>query len=467
MEALRPEDPVWVGKYRILERLGSGGMGHVYLAQSPGGRRVAVKVIRSELAEAQDFRARFAREVSAARKVSGAFTAPVIDANPDASLPWLVTAYVEGASLADAVSTQGPMPADKVAELAAGLAEGLDAIHSCGIVHRDLKPSNVLLASDGPRIIDFGIARAADTTWRTGTAHVIGSPGFMSPEQAEGGECGPPSDVFSLGAVLAYAATGEGPFGNGPPEVLLYRVVHSQPATDRIPAKLRPMIESCLVKNPRQRPTPVELIAHSELLRSPARQPSSESPFNHAETISRTVAMPVNSFIKAQHKPGAVNRRRSASRRWLAAFAAVVLAGAVAAGFILTSGSRTPPAAASTSGTGPAPVVRAFFAAINQHDWQRVWSLGGRYLNRRPPYNTLSGMISGYRCTVDDEVVKLSVHGQTASGTFVAHDANRGISTQQTFSFTYIVSNGAIRSGSQKLVTGQAPPGCATGAPVS
>jgi serine/threonine protein kinase len=197
----------------LLARLGSGGMGRVYLGQSPGGRLVAVKLIRSELAESAQFRQRFAREVAAARTVGAMFTAPVVDADPDAPEPWLVTAYIDGLSLADAVASHGPLPVTSVLYLAAGLAEGLSAIHAAGLVHRDLKPSNVLLAGDGPRIIDFGISRAVDATGLTMSGLVVGSPGFMSPEQAEGREVGPASDVFSLGALLAFSATGAGPFG--------------------------------------------------------------------------------------------------------------------------------------------------------------------------------------------------------------------------------------------------------------
>jgi serine/threonine protein kinase len=222
---------------------------------------VAVKAIRAELAENADFRVRFAREVTAARQVSGFFTAAVVDADLDGPVPWLATSYVPGSSLADAVSQSGPLPPAQVRELAAGLAEGLVAIHAAGVVHRDLKPSNVILAEDGPRILDFGISRAMEASALTQTGTVVGSPGFMSPEQAEGGEVGPPSDVFSLGAVLAFAATGEGPFGAGSTAALLYRVVHNPPGTTGIPAEIRPLIERCLDKDPHHRPTAAQLLA--------------------------------------------------------------------------------------------------------------------------------------------------------------------------------------------------------------
>jgi serine/threonine protein kinase len=258
---LRAGDPQLVGSYRLVGRLGSGGMGKVYLGRSAAGRLVAVKVIRDDLAEDPEFRARFRREIAAARKVSGLFTAPVVDADPDAPVPFLVTAYIAGLSLADAVSRHGPWPAESVLALAAGLAEGLKSIHSVGVVHRDLKPSNVLLVQDGPRVIDFGICRAAEASTVTRAGLAFGSPGFMSPEQAEGGLVGPASDVFSLGAVLAFAAAGEGPFGAGSTAALVYRVVHSPPNLDRVPVPARLLIGRCLAKDAGQRPSPGELLA--------------------------------------------------------------------------------------------------------------------------------------------------------------------------------------------------------------
>jgi len=237
-------------------------MGQVFLGRSPGGRPVAVKVIRSELLAGQaGFRRRFAQEVASARRVNALFTAPVVDADPDGDMPWLVTAYVPGPSLADAVTDHGPMRADVVRALAAGLAEGLAAIHAAGVVHRDLKPSNVLLAGDGPRIIDFGISRAVEASALTGTGLVIGSPPFMSPEQADGRDAGPPSDIFSLGSVLTFAATGSGPFRGGTVLALLYQVVHAEPAISGLPPELRPLVERCLAKDPLSRPTPGQIVA--------------------------------------------------------------------------------------------------------------------------------------------------------------------------------------------------------------
>jgi serine/threonine protein kinase len=262
VQELQRGDPQRVGPYRLVGRLGSGGMGRVFLGRSAGGRLVAVKLIHEGLAADPHFRARFGREVAAASQVGGLFTALVIDADAEGPTPWLATAYVAGPSLSDAVSTSGPLPPASVLSLAAGLAEGLGAIHAVGLVHRDLKPSNVLLAEDGPRVIDFGISRAAEASALTRTGSVIGSPGFMSPEQAEGSdEIGPASDMFSLGAVLVYAATAVPPFGTGSTAALVFRVVFKPPMLDGVPWQVRPIAERCLDKDPAKRPTPAELLA--------------------------------------------------------------------------------------------------------------------------------------------------------------------------------------------------------------
>jgi eukaryotic-like serine/threonine-protein kinase len=263
VQELRPGDPRVIGPYRLLGQLGGGGMGRVFLGVSAGGRPVAVKVIRPELVADPEFRTRFRREVAAARTVSGLFTALVVDADTEAPAPWLATAYVAGPSLAQAVRDSGPLSADSVLALAVGLAESLAAIHAVGVVHRDLKPSNVLLAEDGPRVIDFGISWAIEATSLTNAGFVVGSPGFMSPEQAEGGIVGPPSDMFSLGAVLAFSATGEGPFGGGSTAALVYRVVHSSPDLSRLPSQVRPLVERCLAKDPSQRPAAVDFLAQA------------------------------------------------------------------------------------------------------------------------------------------------------------------------------------------------------------
>lgn len=283
---LRSTDPVSVGPYRVLGRLGAGGMGQVYLARSQGNRLVAVKLIRSELAEESGFRARFAREIAAARNVGGLYTAAVIDADPGAERPWMATAYVQGPALAEAVQEGGPLAVKTVLALAAGLAEALAAIHRAGVVHRDLKPSNVLLATDGPRVIDFGISQAMDRSVLTETGAVLGSPGFMSPEQAKGQRgVGQPTDVFSLGAVLAFASTGVGPFGSGGTPAMLYRVVNEEPDLAQVPTRLRPLIARCLAKNPASRPAAAEVL---ELLGDETDPPTGEwLPQTVADAIGR------------------------------------------------------------------------------------------------------------------------------------------------------------------------------------
>ncbi|BAJ28293.1 MULTISPECIES: serine/threonine-protein kinase [Kitasatospora] len=276
-EPLDRTDPESVGPYHLLARLGVGGMGRVYLARSAGGRTVAVKVVRADLAGDADFRERFRREVSAAQSVGGTFTAPVVDADRDGPSPWLATAYVLGPALDDAVRAHGPLPVGAVRTLGVGLAQALAAIHAAGLVHRDLKPSNVLLAADGPRVIDFGIARALDGDRMTSTGVVVGSPGFMSPEQAAGRRLGPAGDVFSLGSVLVYAATGHGPFdqaedGGAPSAAsLLYRVVHDRPDLSGLPEPLLAAVTACLAKDPGDRPTPAELGALLDEPVAPAR----------------------------------------------------------------------------------------------------------------------------------------------------------------------------------------------------
>ena len=255
---LWPDDPQVIGPYRLYGELGCGGMGRVFLGLSADGQPVAVKVIRAELAADREFRTRFRQEVAAARKVSGRFTAQVVDADPDGPVPWLATAYVAGPSLAEAVNDHGPLPVDKVLWLAAGLAESLIAIHAAGVVHRDLKPSNVLLAEDGPRVIDFGLSQAA---WESSIPGAdFGSPGFMSPEHALGQVVGPPSDIFSLGAVLTFGATGQRPFGSGSSATLIYRLVNSPAVLDAIPTELQGLLGSCLAKHPDDRPTASDLL---------------------------------------------------------------------------------------------------------------------------------------------------------------------------------------------------------------
>ncbi|MGW3667103.1 serine/threonine-protein kinase [Streptomyces sp. NPDC005141] len=260
MQPLGVDEPTVVGPYRLLGRLGSGGMGRVYLGRSAGGRTVAVKIVHPHFALDEEFRARFRREVDAARRVGGAWTAPVLDADPEAPVPWVATGYAAGPSLTSAVADGGPLPVHSARVLGAGLAEALAAVHALGLVHRDVKPSNVLLTLDGPLLIDFGIARATDgTASLTSTGVSVGSPGYMSPEQILGKGVTGAADVFSLGAVLAYAATGEPPFPGDSSASLLYKVVHEEPRLDSLEGELRELVAACLAKEPAARPTPGEV----------------------------------------------------------------------------------------------------------------------------------------------------------------------------------------------------------------
>ncbi|MCL6289031.1 MULTISPECIES: bifunctional serine/threonine-protein kinase/ABC transporter substrate-binding protein [Streptomyces] len=255
MEPLRSADPARIAGYRILGRLGAGGMGVVLLGRSPGGALVAIKLIRAEYADDPGFRARFRREVAIARQVRNRWAVPVVDADTEAPAPWLATEFVPGPALSEAVGGGGPLPERGVRALGSMLAEALEAVHAAGLVHRDVKPGNVLLGLDGPRLIDFGIARALDDTVLTATDVIVGSPGFLSPEQAQGRRIGPASDVFSLGCVLVYAATGGRPFGTGPVEAMLFRTVHDPAELGALPPGLRPVVEACLSKAPEGRPT--------------------------------------------------------------------------------------------------------------------------------------------------------------------------------------------------------------------
>ncbi len=375
MHELQPGDPQLIGPYRLRGRLGAGGMGQVYLGRSAGGRPVAVKVVRAHLATDPEFRARFRREIAVARKVSGVHTSPVIDADVDGPMPWLATAYVEGPSLAEAVSQHGPLPPRSVLALAKGLAEGLSAIHAAGVVHRDLKPANVLLAEDGPRVIDFGISRAVEASALTHTGLVVGSPGFMSPEQAEGRLVGPPSDIFSLGAVLAFAATGQGPFGTGSTPALVYRVVYSPPNLNHLPAEVRPLVERCLAKDPAQRPTAAQLLAGAGAVHpatAATRLDLAAAPTVAAGPGARPYASPTMTAAVLPPPGGpagpGLGQPGRRPRRWawrplaVASIAVGLLAGCTYTGIALTSGSGHSPdtrSAPTTSGAISAPAPSA------------------------------------------------------------------------------------------------------------
>ncbi|MFI8826983.1 protein kinase [Streptomyces sp. NPDC053431] len=271
LEPLAAGDPRLIGPYRLLGRLGSGGMGRVFLARSESGRTVAVKVVHAEHAQDPQFRARFRREIDAVRRVGEHYTAPVLDADPEAERPWVVTGFVPGPSLEQVVREHGPLPADSILALALGLLRALQGIHGAGILHRDLKPSNVMLTVEGPRVIDFGIARALEPSVEsllTSTGMVVGSPGFMAPEQVRGETLGPAADVFALGCVLMYAATGRLPFGHGASNqhAIMFQIVEAEPELDRVESEeLRAFIGRCLTKDPEQRPGIAALLADPAL----------------------------------------------------------------------------------------------------------------------------------------------------------------------------------------------------------
>jgi eukaryotic-like serine/threonine-protein kinase len=369
LQNLQPGDPRRVGPYRLRGVLGAGGMGRVFLGASDDGQLAAVKVVHAGLVADPAFRARFQREIEVARRVSGPFTAPVIDADLDGPMPWLATAYVAGSSLEEAVTEGGPMPPARVLEVAARLAEGLAAIHAAGVVHRDLKPSNILLAQDGPRLIDFGVSRASGATALTGTELMIGSPGFMSPEQAEGLLVGPPSDIFSLGAVLAFAATGEGPFGPGSTVALIYRVIHRPADLRHVPGEVRGLVERCLIKDPALRPTARDLLAATGASRTAALGITASTdadptvplaimgagrvvPLTAREMVPPDLPLSLGAWeevppARAHDRTQRRGNRPSWRRHWRSLSAAAVIAGLLgaAASLVLTAAPAPAPAA--------------------------------------------------------------------------------------------------------------------------
>ncbi|MQS04882.1 protein kinase domain-containing protein, partial [Streptomyces alkaliterrae] len=318
--------PATIGPYRVIRLLGAGGMGRVYLAVTRAGRPVAVKVVRENYARDPHFRDRFRAETEAALRVSGAFTAPVLAADPDAAQPWLATAYLPAPSLSQAVTEHGPMPEHTVRALAVGLVEALAAVHAAGLVHRDLKPSNVLLTDDGPRLIDFGIARDVGGEGLTGTGQLVGTAGYLPPEQVSGRTCTAAGDVFSLGATLVYAATGHGAFGDGSPHVVLYRTVYEEPDLTGAPRELHDVLLACLEKEPWQRPKVPRLAA---LFGAPAPGES---------WLPGPVQREVRRREKAVQETLAEVRTSRWGRRRLLAMAGGGVAAAALTGWYLTSG---------------------------------------------------------------------------------------------------------------------------------
>ena len=374
---LRQTDPAQVGRYRLVARLGAGGMGVVYLGEAHDGQQVAVKVLRPELADNPEFRVRFGREVTMLTRVRGVCTVRVIEADTEAPKPFLVTEYADGPSLSEYIDARGPLDAGMLYGLATGLAEALTAIHAAGIVHRDLKPSNVLLTPGGPKVIDFGIAQALDTTSLTKTGITVGSAGFMAPEQVMG-KAGTAADIFTWAVTVAYAASGQSPFGTGASDAILYRIMHAAPDITAVPPGLHPLVEAALVKEPGDRPTAPQLL--SQLTQSTAARPSAgydnptqtilaqtwhPSAPRAAASAPRAATPPPHSTMppSGTAPPGGhrSSRRRTALLPVVLTLAFLLAAGGTAVGFALAGGSGGThgPAGGSTTQTRPAQLTPA------------------------------------------------------------------------------------------------------------
>ncbi|WP_327681637.1 protein kinase domain-containing protein [Streptomyces sp. NBC_00467] len=375
------EHPEYAGQYRLEGCLGTGGMGVVHLATSASGLRLAVKVIHAEHASDPEFRARFRQEVAAARRVSGAFTAPVVDADPEAERPWMATLFIDGPTLAERVKRNGPLSADELRRAGAGLAEALRDIHRAGVVHRDLKPSNVLLAPDGPKVIDFGISRPSDSDLRTETGKLIGTPPFMAPEQFQRPrEVGPAADVFAMGAVLVHAATGRGPFDSDSHYIVAYQVVHNEPELAGVPADLVPLFRRCLAKDPADRPTPYEVMVALRKS-SPSSScdtqayipgPRTPDPRESAPRVEDEVPQ------SADERPEA--RRPGRGLRWVAAGLAVLVTAGIAVVYAVADDDPSPP-------VSTAPRAEQAF---------RAWSVpltGGDAENKTPVCGAAGGRL--------------------------------------------------------------------------
>ncbi|MEU6865643.1 protein kinase [Streptomyces sp. NPDC046876] len=338
LSALRAGDPKQIGEFTLVGRLGAGGMGVVYLAQGPDGRLVALKRLREELASDSEFRARFRREAAALLRVQGACTAHVLAVEVDASSPYVVMEYVQGPTLAEHVAEHGPLRGDMAHGFAVGLAEAVMAIHRAGLVHRDLKPGNVLLSNQGPKVIDFGIAQAADATALTRPGVSIGTVGYMAPEQVRG-QAGPPADVFAWAMTVAYATTGRPPFGTGPSEAVLYRVLHDEPDLDGVPDRLRALLTPALARSPERRPTPGHLLAELTGAPDPRTIPDVEA----VTTVLATAwQMP-----ETAAPPRPVPKQRTA--RAAAAAAVVLLLSTAGILWTVTSGGGHPTAFGTTA----------------------------------------------------------------------------------------------------------------------
>lgn len=492
---LSDSDPRRVGPYRLLGRIGAGGMGVVYLASSPLEDVVAVKLIRADLAQDVSFRARFAREVDAARRVGGVCTARVRDADLEGDRPWVATDFVAGPNLADLVDRHGPLPADQQRALAVGLAEALSAVHGAGVVHRDLKPSNVLCSPSGPRLIDFGIARATDSTSATLTGQFVGSPSWMAPEQIRGQAATPAVDMFALGSVLVFAATGQPPFGTGQMEAVMYRILNEAPdlgPPGALTSELVPLVSALLARESASRPTPDRIL--TDLAGDTAEPAQAVTailertwvlPPDEAVRVPATVGVPVADPTPRKRRPGKAIASATAAAAVVILVAALILAkpgnghklqanststtptarsaSAAKSDPTQTPATTTPPTTprttpptlptTSTVTTPPtttvpttAPpttpsaltVVQEYFAAINARDFQRAWNLGGK--NWTPSY---AAFVEGFSTTLSSTLTKTSVEGSKVYVTIVA---TQDSGDQFIYSGSYIVSNGVLTS---------------------
>ena len=376
---LRPEDPTEIATYTLRARLGSGGMGNVYLSFSPGGYPLAIKIVKQVFADDPEFRRRFRREITAAQQVQGYYTAPVRDAGPDYEIPWFATVYIAGPSLQTAVAEHGPFPAFSVFRLLAGASEGISAVHAAGLIHRDLKPANVLLADDGPRVIDFGVAHAASSSTLTGAGVAIGTPAYMAPEQVRG-KVTEATDVFALGHLGLLAATGHNAFGEGNPDALFYRILNEPPDLEGCPGELRDIVARCLAKDPAERPQVSEVTAlASAAMRGQTMRLVGGAwlPQPVAQTLSYYSASraPLPEPSTQTAIPAAVRAAPPQRRRRRPAFAisaALILIVAAALGFLVLpshkSNSATPGPTTATRAARPtistAPPARAISSTV-------------------------------------------------------------------------------------------------------
>ncbi|WP_432135616.1 serine/threonine-protein kinase [Streptomyces sp. bgisy154] len=454
---LHKDDPRSLGGYRIVDRLGAGGMGVVYRARARSGREVAVKLVHAQYAENPVFRARFRQEIAAVRKVSGAFTAPVVDADPEAVRPWMATQYVPAPSLAERIRATGPLRGAELRRLVLGLVEALRDIHRAGVVHRDLKPANVLMADDGPRVIDFGISRAAENQTLTETGHMIGTPPFMSPEQfTDARSVGPASDVFSLGALLVYAVTGHGPFDADSPYLTAYRVMTEEPALDAVAEPLRGLLARCLAKEAAARPSLDELAGEFAAV---LPEPDPGDPSTVTLRLPPAPEPPRTPTAAGAGAPGPEPRRRRTRLPALVAAAAGVLAVALTAYLLgpARGGDAAGPAADS-----PRPSAASRWRSLPEgwRPWQTtLFETAGRGAER--PLGGSAGSDTGYPdCRLSDGDVycagngtlPVRLDGRTGATVWRADIARKGVARGSYTTALLGVSDGAAVV--QESVTG-------------